>query len=111
MDLWDRVRVWLFGTTPPHGGQARRIGVGLIGQITHGGLHSLSDPALMELVDYLLTTSQLRTPLRGNTRFLESVAAQYHRKQTISAKQRQAIHNILERAYPHNLAAELKRFS
>lgn len=64
---------------------------------------------LMELVDFVLTTPQLRCPLRGNTRFLDSVAAQYHRKLQLSPKQRQATYNVLERAYPHNVAAELKR--
>ena len=109
--LWYRLRLWLFGYTPPHGGGARRIGTALIDRIAHGHLQELTDDDLMLLVEYLITNRPLRTPLRGNTRFLDSVAAQYHRKGQISAKQRQAILNILERAYPHNLAAELRRFT
>lgn len=106
-----QLRAWLFGSVPSHGGHARRMGTALIHQIAHGGLRTLSEEQLMQMVDYLLTTPPLRQPLRGNTRFLESVASQYHRKQQLSAKQLQAIYNILERAYPHNLAAELQRFS
>jgi hypothetical protein len=109
--MLERLRTWLFGNIPAHGGQARRLGTALIHQIAHGGLRTLKEEELMQMVDYLLTTPQLRYPLRGNTRFLESVAAQYHRKHELSPKQLQAVYNILERAYPHNLAAELKRFS
>ena len=109
--MLERLRRLLFGSVPRHGGGARRMGTRLIDRIAHGELRALEDAELMELVDYLLTRPQLRTPLRGNTRFLESVAAQFHRKETISIRQRQGILNILERAYPHNLAAELQRFS
>jgi hypothetical protein len=109
--MFERLRKLLFGSVPQHGQVARRVGTRLIDRIAHGELRTLEDAELMELVDYLLTRSQLRTPLRGNTRFLESVAAQFHRKRAISARQRQGILNILERAYPHNLAAELRRFS
>jgi len=109
--MLDRMRTWLFGRVPSGTGQARRIGTALLHQIAHGGVRELSEPDLMELVDYLLTTASLRSPLRGNTRFLSSVAAQYHKKRALSPKQRQAIYNILERAYPHNLAVELRRFT
>lgn len=110
MSLIARLREWLFGSVPPHGGGARRLGTALIEKITFGKLRELSQNELMTLVDFLLTNSQLRRPLRGNTRFLESVASQYHRKRALTSKQLQAVYNILERAYPHNLAAELKRF-
>jgi len=111
MKLVDRLRSWLFGATPYHGGEARRIGTSLIEKLVHGQLQQLDDDELLRLVDFLLTTSQLRVPLRGNSRFLESVSARYHRRRQLSSKQRQAIYNILERAYPHNLAAELRRFT
>jgi hypothetical protein len=39
------------------------------------------------------------------------VSAQYSKKGTISDKQRQAIYNVLERAYPHNLAYVLRHGS
>lgn len=109
--MFERLRRWLFGSIPAGTGRARSVGTTLIHQIAHGGLRALSDEELMELIDYLLTTPQLRRPLRGNTRFLGSVAAQYHRKRQLTSRQRQAIYNILERAYPHNLAAELRRFT
>jgi hypothetical protein len=109
--LIARLRVWLFGNVPAHGGKARRIGTALISQIAHGGLRALNEQQLIELVNYLLTSPPLRKPLRGNTRFLQSVSAQYSKKGSMSDKQRQAIYNILEKAYPHNLAAELRHFA
>ena len=109
--MLTRLRAWLFGREPEGAGTARQVGTRLIHQISHGGLRDLGDSELMDLVDYLLTTPQLRYPLRGSTRFLQSVAAQYHRNRSISPKQRQGILNVLEQAYPHNLAAELKRFN
>ena len=75
------------------------------------GLGSLGTAELVELTEFLLTNRPLRRALRGNTRFLESVCAQYRRKGRLSGKQRTGVLNILERAYPHNLAAELQRFS
>jgi len=110
MRLVSSIREFLFGYQPRHGGQARKVGTALIHQIAHGGLRDLDVDRLMELVDFLLTTPQLRRPLRGNTRFLGSVAARYHRNRQLTQRQIQAIYNILERAYPHNLAAELRRF-
>jgi hypothetical protein len=109
--MFDRLRRLLFGSISHSGRGARRVGTKLIDQIAHGELRTLDDSELMELVDYLLTRPQLRAPLRGNTRFLDSVAAQFHRKGCISSRQRQGVLNILERAYPHNLAAELRHFS
>ena len=106
-----RLRAWLFGSVPAHGGRARALATRLITQIAHGGLRTLTTDELMELVDFLLTNQPLRRPLRGNTRFLQSIAASYHKKRSLTPKQQQAVYNILERAYPHNLAAELKRFS
>jgi hypothetical protein len=108
--MFEQLRRWLFGGGSTRAGRARRIGTSLIRRIAHGELRQLEEAQLMELVDFILTTPQLRYPLRGNTRFLDSVAAQYHRKRQLSARQLQAVFNILERAYPHNLAAELKRF-
>ena len=107
----ERIRTWLLGTVPHHGGAARRVGTALLAQLSTGGLRSLDTPALMELVNYLLTSPPLRRPLHGNTRFLQSVSAQYSKKGTISDKQRQAIYNVLERAYPHNLAYVLRHGS
>src|SRR5689334_10373237 len=106
--LVDRLKVWLFGAVPHHGGAARRVGTALLGQLSAGGIRSLDTPALMELVNYILTSAPLRKPLHGNTRFLQSVSAQYSKKGTISDKQRHAIYNVLERAYPHNLAYVLR---
>ena len=110
MKLSD-IKDWLFGTVPHHGGRARGIGTALIDRIVNGGLRGLDSDQLMQLVNFLLTTPQLRRPLRGNARFLQSVSASYSKKNVLSAAQRQAILNILERAYPHNLAAELNRFA
>lgn len=104
-----RIREWLFGPIPVGRSSSRLIATSLIQQIAHGGLRSLSDERLMALVDLLLDNPGLRTALRGNARFLESVSRQYGKKRQISARQRQALYNILERAYPHNLAAELSR--
>lgn len=110
--MFARLQRWLFGSgAARNSGSARRIGTALIHQIAHGGIRQLSDEELMELVDYLLTTPQLRKPLHGNSRFMNSVASQYHRKRKLSARQRQAIYNILEKAYPHNLAVELRHFA
>lgn len=109
--LIARLRVWLFGSVPAHGGKARSIGTALIHQIAHGGLRTLNDQQLVELVNYLLTSPPLRKPLRGNTRFLQSVSARHSKNGSISDKQRQAIYNVLERAYPHNLAYVLRHGS
>lgn len=110
IELVVRVREWLFGPVPTGHSSSKLIATSLIQQIAHGGIRSLSDDRLMAVVDLLLGDVGLRTALRGNARFLESVSAQYQKKQRISSKQRQALYNILERAYPHNLAAELSRF-
>lgn len=110
MNILSRLRVWLFGTVPGHGGHARRIGTQLITQIAHGGLRPLSSEELVELVEFLLTNSALRRPLRGNTRFLQSVTNYFRRRGKLTPAQRTGVLNILEKAYPHNLAAELHRF-
>jgi hypothetical protein len=107
-DVILRMREWLFGPVRTTHGSPRMVATSLIQQIAHGGLRSLSDEQLMALVDMLLDEHGLRTGLRGNARFMQSVSRQYSRKRQISAKQRHAIYNILERAYPHNLAAELR---
>lgn len=106
-----RLREVLFGSRPRHGGAARQAGVRLVEAITTGGVRGLPDELLMALVDQLLTIPQLRRPLRGNVHFLGSVAGQYHRKGLISERQRVGVLNVLERAYPHNLVADLNRWS
>jgi hypothetical protein len=103
-----RLRAWLFGTSPRPLRSARRQAAALIGRIAEGGLRALRDDELMDLVDLLLEHPEFRVPLRGNVRFLDSVSRQYAAKQRITQKQRSAIHNVLERAYPHNLAVELR---
>jgi hypothetical protein len=109
---WIRtLRVALFGTETRSGGSARKAGTRLVEAITTGGVRQLPDDLLMSLVDELLTIPQLRRPLRGNTRFLGSVAAQFHRKRALSPRQREGVLNVLERAYPHNLVAELTRWT
>jgi len=108
-NLTVRVREWLFGPIPTRHSSSKLVATSLIQQIAHGGVRSLSDEGLLALVEMILQAPGLRIALRGNVRFLESVSAQYGKKSTISAKQRQALYNILERAYPHNLAAELGR--
>lgn len=103
-----RIREWLFGPVRAGSGSPRLMATSLIQQIAHGGVRNLTDDHLMALVDLVLSHQGLRRGLRGNARFLESVSRQHARKGEISPRQRQAIHNILERAYPHNLAAELR---
>jgi hypothetical protein len=110
-DLIGAVRDRLFGTKPRHGGEARRDVWRLLQAIDREGLRTLQDGDLMALVDQLLTIPQLRRPLRGNVRFLGSVARSYHRKGTITPRQRTGIENVLQRAYPHNVVAELLRWS
>ncbi len=104
-----RLREMLFGSRVSHGGTARSFGKGMLQELETQGLCSLSDEDLISLVEYLLTHKELRRPLRGNARFLQSVAAQYRRRGNVTAKQRQGVLNVLERAYPHSLAAELMR--
>lgn len=104
-----RVREWLFGPVPVGTSPSKLVATSLIQQIAHRGVRSLSDNSLMALVGLLLDNPGLRTGLRGNARFLESVSRQYAKKRRISPKQRLALCNILERAYPHNLAATLSQ--
>ena len=68
----------------------------------------LRDEDLISLVEYLLTNGTLRRPLQGNVRFLQSVAVRFRRRNTLSLKQREGILKILLKAYPHNLAHELR---
>ena len=104
--LWEK----LFGRIPSRSVPARKLGAALLKRITEedGALDGLSGRELVELVEYLLTNRSLRRPLRGSAQFLESVTVQFRKKGRISSKQRRAILNILERAYPHNLAYELR---
>lgn len=111
MSFLKSLREWLFGVQPDHGGHARRLGSELVAKLTSTGLAGLAPDQLVDLVEFLLTNSALRRPLRANTRFLQNVTSRYRRNGRLSAKQIQAIRNILERAYPHNLAAELTRYS
>ena len=108
MSIWLRLREVFFGSASVRGVTGKSAATTLIDQIVHGGLRSLSDQRLMSLVDLLLGTPNMRIPLRGNTRFLDSVSHQWAKKATISPRQRNGILNILEKAYPHNLAAELR---
>ena len=102
-----RLRAWWNGNLGTTVAPEREQATTLIRKLAHGELRRLSDPELVDLAGVLLSTPHLREPLRGNARFLESVAAQYARKRTLSVKQRFALYNILERAYPHNLAVHL----
>jgi hypothetical protein len=79
----------------------------LVDQIVNGGLRRLRDGDLVRVVSTLLNQPTYRAALRGNARFLESVTTSYAKKRAISMRQRDAISNILERAYPHNLIVEL----
>jgi len=105
---WLRIRQWLFGSKSVRPATTKATATALIDRIAHGGLRGLSDQDLMDVVELLLANFGLRTGLRGNVRFLDSVLRQWGRKGTISPRQRQGILNVLERAYPHNLAAVLR---
>ena len=102
-DLLGALRRFLFGDRRG----VRAGGVSLISATTLGELRSASDAELMLLVYRILGEPTYRSGLRGNVRFMESVGRQYHGKRTITPKQRAAVIRILERAYPHNLAAIL----
>lgn len=106
-----RLKEALFGTMPGRTVGARRFGAEFLKRLTDGGIgvRELSDDDLMELVQYLLTNRSLRRPLQGNERFLSSVEGQYRKKGSISERQRTGILNVIERSYPHNLAAELRK--
>lgn len=106
-----RLKEWLFGRIPSRTVTPRKVGATLLKKLSEDGdgIRALTDSELMDLVTYLLTNRSLRRPLYGSTDFMSSVAAQYRKKGRISAKQRKGVLNVLERAYPHNLAAELRR--
>jgi hypothetical protein len=101
------LRDWLY-RKPATPSSPKRDAVELISKLTSGELRRLSDDELNQLIRVLLTTAGHRTALRGNVRFLESVTNGYAKRGSFTFKQRQAVYNILERAYPHNLAAELR---
>ena len=107
---FDRIRAVLFGTIPSRGVTPRAFGASLLNKLADGenGLRNLTDDELMEVVQYLLTNRSLRRPLQGSEPFLTSVASHYRKRRDITPKQRIGIFNVLERAYPHNLAAELR---
>lgn len=105
--FFGALRDWLY-RRPTIGMSPKRDAVELIGKLTAGDLRRLTDEELNDLISTLLKTSGHRTALRGNVRFLESVTKGYARRKSFTFKQRYAVYNILERAYPHNLAAELR---
>ena len=109
-NLFDRWREFLFGSASVRGRDARGFGVGLLKKLREdsSGLPDLRDEDLISLVEYLLTNGTLRRPLQGNVRFLQSVAVRFRRRNTLSLKQREGILKILLKAYPHNLAHELR---
>ena len=107
--LFAVLRGWLY-SKPVDRATPRRDAVELIGKLSSGELRRLSDEDLNGLIVTLVSTPGHRTALRGNVRFLESVAKGYEKRGSFTFKQRYALYNILERAYPHNLAAELRRF-
>jgi len=109
-DLMERGTQFLFGSAAVRGQGARGFGVTLLNRLLEddNALRELSDVELVSLVEYLLTNRSLRRPLQGNVRFLQSVTVQFRRKGSMSLKQRGGVLNILERAYPHNLAHELR---
>jgi hypothetical protein len=106
MSVWEKLR-GLFRDRQGTG--VRADAPRLVDRIVNGGLRQLSDAELMQVVVTLLNTPTYRTALRGNARFLESVSTSYAKKRSISMRQREALYNILERAYPHNLIVELLR--
>lgn len=100
------LRGWLYGNAAKV--TSRRDAVELIGKASSGELRRLTDQSLYDVIQVLLSVSGYRTALRGNVRFLESVSKSYTKRRRFTLKQRYALYNILERAYPHNLAAELR---
>lgn len=104
-----RLREWLHGKPATNTPAERRDATQLVATLLDGELRRLSDQDLGALIEVLLGTPTYRTALRGNARFLESVARRFAKTGEISYKQRYAIYNVLERAYPHNLAAGLLR--
>ena len=104
MSVWETLR-GMFRERPGTG--VRADAPRLVDRIVSGGLRQLSDDELVQVVSTLLNQPTYRAALRGNARFLESVATSYAKKRAISMRQREAVYNILERAYPHNLIVEL----
>ena len=106
MSVWEKLR----GLFRPHNATAAGVRADaprLADRIVNGGLRQLSDGELVQVVSTLLNQPTYRAALRGNARFLESVTTSYTKKRAISMRQREAVYNILERAYPHNLIVEL----
>lgn len=100
----------LFGKQQPsHRGVQVRDTTKVVQMVLDGGLRRLSDAELDAFVGALLRDARARAAMQGNRRFLESVHARFARKPTLTAKQRRALYNILERAMPHNLVAGLLR--
>jgi hypothetical protein len=113
MSVFDWLRTWSRSPAAEpkrSAANAARNPIDLVRHLADGGLRRLSDDDLARLVAFLVSDPTYRTPLRGNAKFCESVTRQYERKRTLSYKQRQAIYNILERAYPHNLVVDAGRY-
>ncbi len=109
MSWLGELRTWLFGAPAPATPAARVDATALLEKLLHGSLRELGDPDLMQLVGAILDSPALQEGLRGNRRFMMSVHGRWQRLGRLSPKQRSAIFNILERAYPHNLAATMLR--
>jgi hypothetical protein len=110
MNVLRRLRELLFGHTPMNHGTVRRRGAELLTAISDGDLERLRPDQLVDLTEVILTIGPLRKPLHGNTRFLQSVCSQYRKKGVLSPRQRRGMLNILQKAYPHNLAVDLRPY-
>lgn len=104
-----RVLLRLFGSLAPPDPAGRRDATTLLRQLAEGQVRRLPDEDLVALIDELASDSRYKIALRGNTRFLGSVAKHYAKRRQITVKQRYAVYNILERAFPHNLPSDLLR--
>lgn len=101
--LLQRLLNGLFGRRASVVTRTRRDIAALLKQLREGQVRRLKDEELIALVEELSHDPQYGSALRGNTRFLASVAARYAKRGAITIKQRYAVYNILERAFPHNL--------
>lgn len=81
----------------------------IVQRFLNGDLRRLSDRELAVLLEHLLGEPAIKKSLRGNARFMGSLALSYRRNGRLSLKQRQGLYNVLERALPHNLVAGLLR--
>lgn len=109
MRILARLRQWLFNARPTVQREQRRDVTKLLQQLVEGQVRRVSDDDLIALVEELGADPRYKVALRGNTRFLRSVATHFARKRRLTMKQRYAVYNILERAFPRNLPADLLR--